>query len=237
MGKIPMKTIAVILAGGIGSRFGAGMPKQMVPLDDKPILRHTLEAFAHNARIDSIVVVAHMDIIQGVHQWIPHIKTPTTVIQGGTHTRLDSTYEAVQYLRNFCRPDDKILCHDSVRPFVSQRIIQDCVDALDTYDAITVGVPMVDTLMHVQGGTIQSVPNRADYMAMQTPQGFRFGILQDAYKTYDTTTDGDYTDDCGFVRAKIPHIHVGIVQGEPSNIKITTHADLYVADGIYQNSQ
>lgn len=226
-----MQNIAVILAGGIGIRFGADIPKQMVFLDKHPIVMHTVHAFVKSPKIDRIVVVSHVDILGQVTDLVGNISDkPIDVIQGGKNTRLDSTYNAVKFLN--CCDTDKILIHDGVRPLVSQRIIQDCIYGLDTYDAVCVGGAITDTLMCVQGGCITHVPDRSAYMHMQTPQGFRYHIIRDAYATYDPNTDILYTDDCGYMMAKMPHIQVGIVLGDKINIKITTPDDMTIVQDI-----
>ncbi len=230
-----MQNIGVILAGGTGTRFGGDVPKQMVDLAGKPIIWHTVMAFARCAKIaeiakiDHMVVVCQPDILDAVQKMVADIvHMPIDVIRGGAGTRLDSTCHAVRFLDTICDDADKILFHDSVRPLVSPRIISDCLYALDSCDAITVGVPVTDTLMHIEGGSIRTIPNRSEYMHMQTPQGFRFHIIKQAYQMYDPVVDGHYTDDCGLVMAKLPHVHIGIVLGDENNVKITTPKDLDV---------
>lgn len=228
-----MQNIAVILAGGTGTRFGGNTPKQMVYLNEQLIIMHTINAFVKSAKINRIVVVCHTDILRAVTDLVSDIsEKPIDVIQGGKNTRLDSTHMAVQFLHNICDDEDKVLFHDSVRPLVSQQIIQDCIYGLDPHDAICVGLPATDTLMCVQGGGIDHVPDRSEYMHMQTPQGFRYHIIRDAHTTYDPHTDISYTDDCGYMMAKLPHVQVGIVLGDKTNIKITTPSDLAIAQNI-----
>ncbi len=228
-----MQNIAVLLAGGMGKRFGGNTPKQMLLLKGVPILRHTIQAFIKSKKFDRIVVVCHPHIIHAVTDMVADICIPSLdIIQGGGYSRCDSTYKAVQFLQPICDDMDKIIVHDGVRPMVTGRIINDCIHALDPYDAITVGVPSIDSVMRVQGGVIESVPNRADYMRMQTPQGFRFHIIHAAYMAYAPSTDGQYTDDCGVVMAKCPIVKIGIVLGDENNIKITTPKDIKIAENI-----
>lgn len=230
-----MKNIAVILSGGSGSRFGGALPKQFTKLAGKAVIEYTIDVFEQSEFIDEILIVAQsahiertLDIIKN-NQW----NKVSRIITGGQE-RLDSTYSALTALKE---NDEscKILFHDAVRPLVTQRIIQDCIEALDKFDAIDVVIPSADTIVEVyDDGCISNIPNRSTMRRGQTPQGFKLGVIQEAYKRAIEEGRKQFTCDCGVVRAMLPHIRVATVAGDDRNIKVTYPMDLFIAEKFLQ---
>ena len=159
-----MYNLAVILAGGIGSRVGGEKPKQLLPLaDGRSILEHSVDAFEDSPFIDEIAVVMHPDWINTMEQ----LRQTNTwhklsrIIPGGKE-RWESSYNAI---KAFCSPSlvgrdgVGLLLHDAARPFVSQRIIADVCKALEKHEAVTVAVPVTDTLYEVLNNEVQAVKN------------------------------------------------------------------------------
>ncbi|MGP5405687.1 D-ribitol-5-phosphate cytidylyltransferase [Psychrobacter celer] len=230
-----MKNIAVILSGGSGSRFGGALPKQFTKLAGKAVIEYTIDVFEQSECIDEVLIVAQsahiertLDIIKN-NQW----NKVSRVITGGQE-RLDSTYSALTALKE---NDDscKILFHDAVRPLVTQRIIQDCIESLDKFDAIDVVIPSADTIVEVyDDGCISNIPNRSTMRRGQTPQGFKLGVIQEAYKRAIEEGRKQFTCDCGVVRAMLPHVRVATVAGDDRNIKVTYPMDLFIAEKFLQ---
>lgn len=216
-------TIAILLAGGSGSRFGADRPKQFLEVDGRTVLEHSIRAFHRSPLVDEIVIITRADFVdevRGIAAGYPKV----THVRPGGRERYHSTLSALEVCT---APDDLLLIHDAVRPLVSEAIIRRCVEALSTYDAVGVAVPSTDTIVRVDGNDciVESLP-RASLRNMQTPQGFRQRILRRAFDLGLQDPAFAPTDDCGVVRRYLPQVPVRIVEGEVTNIKITYPKDL-----------
>jgi len=220
-----MRNIAVILAGGTGSRAGAGVPKQFRRLEDgRTSLEACVQAFAASRSISEIVVVMHPDHIAQAQQLLRD--KAVTIIAGGSE-RWESSRNAIRHLATL-QEEANILLHDCARPFVSQRIIDDVCRALETHEAVTMAVPMTDTLYKVESlkWKVESIPPRSEYMRAQTPQAFRLSLIERAYRLALSDPDGvAATDDCGIVNKYIPEQPIYIVEGEEANRKLTYASD------------
>lgn len=226
-----MRNIAVILAGGIGSRVGGETPKQLLPLaDGRSILEHSIDAFEASPSIDEIAVVMHPDHISSLQKLCQSNRWQklTKIIPGGAE-RWESSYNAIKACTESANLDEplSLLLHDAARPFVSQRIIADVCQALETHEAVTVAVPVTDTIYEVWSNEVQEVKNRRDFMRAQTPQAFHLHLIAEAFedaiqKGYITAV----TDDVAVLKAFNPSIPVFIVPGEESNKKITYPEDI-----------
>lgn len=223
-----MKHIAIILAGGIGSRVGGQTPKQLLPLQDgRSILEHSIDAFEQAPCIDEIAVVMHPDFMEEARQLCErnNWQKVQKIIPGGNE-RWESSWHAI--LAYMEESGASLWLHDAARPFVSQRILADVAEALKEHEAVTVAVPVTDTLYKVESGKrkVESVPSRSEYMRAQTPQAFHLDVLADAYMR---ALEADYnmaTDDAGIVRKFAPKHPIYIVAGEEANKKITYKEDL-----------
>lgn len=217
------KVIAILLAGGSGSRFGSDCPKQFLEVNGKTILEHSICAFHRSTLIDEIVIVTRKDFVQEVRH-IASIYPKVSHVCPGGKERYHSTLSALEV----CTDDnDLLLIHDAVRPMVSEAIISRCVAALQDYDAIGVAIPSTDTIVRVdqEGRIVETLP-RTLLRNMQTPQGFRRGVLRKAFDIGLQDENFSPTDDCGVVRKYLPEIPVRIVEGDARNIKITYPSDL-----------
>ncbi|MCM1320696.1 MAG: 2-C-methyl-D-erythritol 4-phosphate cytidylyltransferase [Bacteroides sp.] len=132
------------------------------------------------------------------------------------------------------QPLVKILLHDAARPFVSKQIISGCIRALDDYQAAGTAVKTTDTIAQSDSGgrTIETILDRTLLYNFQTPQAFHLPVILSAYRAAYADAAFNPTDDCGVVRAYMPHIPVGIVNGSPLNFKITTPFDFFLAERI-----
>lgn len=220
-----MKNIAIILAGGSGSRFGADMPKQFLQVAGKMIIEHTIDAFERHPMIDEIAIVSRADYMEEMREMVKkdgYVKV-THVLQGGKE-RYHSSLAAIEA---FTDDDDNLLIHDGVRPLVSERIISDCVNALAEYEAVDVAVPTTDTIIELnEDGSIARIPQRRLLRNAQTPQCFRRRVIAGAFRLALQDPDFFPTDDCSIVLKYMPEVAIKVVDGEPSNIKVTYKSDL-----------
>lgn len=235
MATVLSKVQAIILAGGAGQRFGGEIPKQFVKIAGSTVLEHTLRQFDRCKLIDSIVIVVHQNWTSYVKELLGKSRygKAITVVAGGS-TRQESSWIGIQ---SCDRDTEKVLLHDAIRPFVSQRILQDTVRALDLYDAVDVAIPCADTIVQVGNeGDVSDIPKRRHLMRGQTPQGFRKSVIEEGYRRYFSESEPmEVTDDCGIIRHyDLAKIHV--VCGEERNIKITYPEDIYLADKLFQIS-
>ena len=228
------KNIAVILAGGSGSRFGReDTPKQFLKVAGKKVIEHTIDVFEHNELIDEIAVVTRPEFISDIEQMVVnnHYAKVRKILQGGKE-RYHSSLSAINAYMN---DDDNLIFHDAVRPLVNDRIIDDCVKALEKYEAVDVAIPVADTIIQVdEKDCIQTIPARATLRSGQTPQCFKRGVIHKAYEIALQDPQFVTTDDCGVVRKYLPNVPVFVVKGEVFNMKITYKEDLFLVDKLFQ---
>jgi len=228
------KIHSIILAGGVGDRFHFPIPKQFSKISGKTILEHTVDIFEKNQVIDNIIIVCNPNYRALVENLIMKNKyRKVSKILNGGETRKESSYIGIMSIEN---DDDLVLIHDAVRPFLSDRIIYDCVKALNTYDAVDVAILADDTIIKVSDDNlIEDIPVRRFLRRGQTPQGFKVGLIKKAHlmSFNDLTVDKEVTDDCGLIiRYKLADVYV--VEGDRLNIKLTYPEDMYLADRVFQ---
>jgi 2-C-methyl-D-erythritol 4-phosphate cytidylyltransferase len=224
------RTVAVVLAGGVGERMGAGRPKQLMEVGGRPILAHAVHAFdAHPGIGEVVVVMAPGHLREAAAIAAPFGKT-AAVIEGGA-TRTASTVAALRLLED--RPGDvRVLFHDAARPFVDRPVIDRVLDALDDGEAVAVGVPSSDTIVVVEDGTVASMPPRETLTRFQTPQGFRLGTIRKAYELALADPGLRATDDCGIVHRYLPDVPIRVVAGSERNLKVTQPLDAVIAEHL-----
>ncbi len=229
-------TYVEILAGGKGTRMGnTEMPKQFLQLGTKPIFIHTLEQFLLNHNIDKVILccpkawISHAkDIIE---KYIPN-RERIVVVEGGS-SRNETIMNGCKYIEeNYgVKEEDIIITHDAVRPFVTQRIILDNIEATKKYGAVDTAIPATDTIITSQNGsTIKEVPLRSEMYQGQTPQSFKIKDLMEVYHSLTEDEKNILTDACKMFVMKNRDVH--IVEGEVYNLKITTLHDLKIAEAI-----
>lgn len=228
-----MKNIAVILAGGVGSRMGGQLPKQFLEIKGRPMICYAIDAFNCHAMIDELAVVVHpqwcnyMEEIAASCRWDKLKK----IIKGGDERYL-SSYNAVKAYSD--QPDDtNLLLHDAARPWVSECIITRVVEALRKHEAVGVAVPSTDTVWEVCPGFgrqqdyyVARIPERKFMWRAQTPQGFRLPLIAEAYRIALSDPAFTATDDCGVVHRYMPEVNIHVVKGERENIKVTHPEDM-----------
>ena len=229
---------AAILAGGTGSRMGVSdMPKQFLELEGKPILNHTVEKFLPHPRFEKILVLppaAWMEHTREILRKFTGDNDRVEVVEGGS-TRNETIMNAIAYIeRNYGLDDDTVIVtHDSVRPFVTHRIIEENIDAALNSGACDTVIPATDTIVEGEGGAITAIPDRRRMYQGQTPQSFRAKELREVYTSLTESEKAVLTD-----AAKILVIKgrpVALVSGETYNIKITYPYDLRIARSLLKD--
>ncbi len=207
-------------------RMGGDKPKQFLKIKEKPIVIHSLYAFQKHSLIDEIILVINEKFCKEFEALLQQYSfSKLKAITVGGKERSDSSRNALQ----FVEPDatTKVLIHDAVRPFVSEQIITNVIEALDAYQTVNVGIPATDTILVAnEQQEIESMPPRQTIFLAQTPQGFRADIIHKAYEKASKDPDFIATDDCGVVHRYFPEIPIKIVEGSVENRKITFPSDL-----------
>jgi 2-C-methyl-D-erythritol 4-phosphate cytidylyltransferase len=223
----------VVLAGGVGARMGFSLPKQLIKIAGKPVVEHTIEALNDSPDIDEIIVMmtpGHLDPILSIRSSGKYPKL-TRVLEGGAD-RNQTTQLAIQELGD---DEVKVLFHDAVRPFIDQRIIRDCVRALDEHGAVDTAIPSADTIIEVSDDSfIVDVPARSKLRRGQTPQGFRLSAIRAAYDLARLDPAFTATDDCTVVLRYTPEVKIAVVAGSDENMKVTEPIDIAMADKLFQ---
>lgn len=235
-----MVNIAVILAGGSGTRMGLGRPKQFLMMAGRTILEHSVSAFVDNGSIDHVIIVSNVDFttdveaIVATHHAAGEWDKVRAVIGGGRE-RSDSSVNALRYIEDvlFANGGEalaaggvNVLFHDAVRPLVDQRIIADVCKALEVSEAVNVTLPVVDTIVRVEEDRMAGIVDRSTLQRVQTPQGFRLGTIAEAYRRALADPDFRATDDCGVVMRYVPEVPVAVVRGSENNLKLTYRDDI-----------
>jgi ribitol-5-phosphate 2-dehydrogenase (NADP+) / D-ribitol-5-phosphate cytidylyltransferase len=229
-----LRNVAVVLAGGTGTRVGLSIPKQLIKVAGRPIIEHTIGTLQASPDIDEIIVLmtpGHLDAVRAILR--PGGYPKVTQVLEGADTRNGTTQRALDALG----PDEcNVLFHDAVRPLLSQRVITDCVAALEQYEAVDTAIPSADTIIEVDedGRTIQDVLKRSRLRRGQTPQGFRLSVIRRAYEAAAQDPDFEATDDCTVVLRYVPQVPIAVVTGDERNMKVTEPIDVYLADRLFQ---
>lgn len=218
---------ALLLMGGTGERFGDSLPKQFHLLGDKRVYLHTLEMFRKTAVFDEILLVCHPDWINLVREEVPDLR----VVAGGA-TRQESSFIGLQ---NFSPPPEIVVIHDAVRPFVTEEILRNNIEAAIQHGAADTCIPSTDTLVHApRGHQIKAIPLREEYLRGQTPQTFRYSCILAAHCAAQKSGTTQATDDCKLVLQQ--GLSVFIVPGSECNMKITTAWDLQIAKFLHERN-
>ena len=221
---LPMNKYAIIVAGGKGLRMGGELPKQFIPVEGRPVLMRTLDAFhACDASIQLILVLPRdhqpywRELCAQYQFAVPH-----RIADGGA-TRFHSVQSGLSLVD---APEALVAVHDGVRPFVSPEVISRCYAEADAHGAVVPVIPVVETVRQLVGEGSKTVARDA-YRLVQTPQTFRATLLRRAYE--QPYTDA-FTDDASVVEAL--GSAVSLVDGNRENIKLTTPFDLIVAKAL-----
>jgi 2-C-methyl-D-erythritol 4-phosphate cytidylyltransferase len=225
-----MQVFAILPAAGLGTRMAGPKPKQFLILDGMPILIHSLRAFAAVERITAIYVAVRKPEVERVEAQIAEygFSERVKVVEGGDK-RQESVAHALAALP--AEADDVVLVHDAVRPLIDAATIERTIDAVIETGAAIVGMPAIDTIKQVErtahGALITATIPREFVVLAQTPQGFRYGLLQSAFA--EAEADGFVGTDEASLVERAGH-SVAVVHGSQVNLKITQPGDLELAE-------
>lgn len=228
--------VAVIIAGGVGSRFGANIPKQFVEVNGKPIIEYTLKVFQNAKFINKIVVVC----ISGWIDYISNIKekcdlTKLTGIIVGGETRFYSILKGITFLEPELESDDIVILHDAVRPCVTCEMLKQSISVASKFGASLSVAPCFDTMFVSNTGlSVDKVYPREKLFKGQTPESMKYGVAFKSYKYAEKK--GIYIDSPTALLMQLG-VPVGLAIGNQSNIKITTPEDIDIFRTILENSR
>ncbi len=220
------KINVIIVGGGLGRRMQSNQPKQFLPLKDKSILQHTLEAFHSFDPTFSYTIVLPKENIDfwKNHVRIKKISIPHEVIAGGEE-RFHSVKNALHSMA-VSNEKDIVMVHDAVRPFVSKQTLKNCLAGVYEKGNAIPAIEVNDSV-RVITATGSDTINRAMVRRIQTPQCF---LLSEMKKAYEQEFNPKFTDDASV--AESIGIKINLVEGNPENIKITTPFDLKLAESF-----
>ncbi|MCM1578479.1 MAG: 2-C-methyl-D-erythritol 4-phosphate cytidylyltransferase [Ruminococcus sp.] len=221
-----------ILAGGTGSRMGNyTVPKQFLPLNEKPMAVHIIEKFLVHDEIDHVIVGVNANWIEYMRslqmKYFPNVEA-VTVVEGGSDR--NSTILAIirEAKRMGGAADDIIVTHDSVRPFVTLKMISDNISAAEKFGVCDTVIPATDTIVYSEDNIqITDIPIRSKVYQGQTPQSFRIGLFEKVYSEMTAEELSILTDACKMFMIKGYKVHM--VEGSVTNIKITYPFDYKMA--------
>ena len=228
--------IAVIFAGGSGVRFGAGIPKQFLEINGRPIIVHTLMLFQRHHKIDKIYMAVLEDYIPHMEKLVEefHITKVEKIVPGGD-TAQDSIYNGLLAAAEENPGDSVVLIHDGVRPFVAYDVITKNIEGvLKNGNAITCTSCFETILISEDGEKVGSVPYRKNTFAAQAPQSFYLkdiiGYHEQIQKRPERYTD--MVDACTIITTL--GVEANMIPGNRGNIKVTTPEDVYIFRALIQ---
>ncbi len=215
---------AVVVAAGRGERLGAPVNKVLLPLGGKPVLRHSLEAFEEHPDVDLVAVVGAPGELDALRKAARGLMKCAFFVEGGPSRQ----HSVMNGLRALPLRHVPVLVHDGARPFLSARLISDCVASVWQYGSGVASLPLTDTVKQLSGEGL-TTPDRSRLRAVQTPQAFFLDELLEAYEA--AFADGcSLTDDAGAMERLGKEVR--LVMGDRTNIKITEGADLLFARAL-----
>lgn len=230
------KNIAIIFAGGSGARMGAGLPKQFLEVNGKPIIIHTLDIFEEHPQIDEIYIACKEDYIAKLRKYIKRymISKVVDVVPGG-NTGQDSIYNALLAAAKNNTGDAVVLIHDGVRPCITKELIDENLESVRTYGSAVTCTPMFETpIISKDKKTVQDVVPRSEFYTAQAPQCFG---LEEVLKAHETIRKENpkyegIVDTCTLMKKMGKEVM--LVSGPRGNIKVTTPEDLYTFRAMIQ---
>lgn len=222
MSKAAGGVVAIVVGAGSGSRMGA--EKTFLDMAGRPVITWPVEVLQQNKHVSEIILVLHNNNVdEGKCLAADQGWSKVTHVCAGGKLRQDSVRKGLEFIRD-C---ELVLVHDAARPFLTDKLIDDGIEAADSTGSAAAAVPVKDTIKQVDDdGIVSATLPRSRLMAVQTPQVFRYKILKDAY----AALDGEVTDDAAAVERI--GLKVKLYAGDYDNIKITTREDLVLAEII-----
>src|SRR5580765_6782824 len=212
---------AILAAGGRGLRLGHSQPKQLLEIAGRPILERSVSLLQEHPDVDEVIVALPEELVENPPAYLLNASKPLRVVAGGAR-RQDSVAAAFRLVADRA---DVVVIHDAARPFASRSLIARTIAAAAESGAALAALEARDTVKAVSGGVVNATLDRRTIFLAQTPQAFRRDVLRDAL-----AVNGDATDEAALAE-RAGHA-VRIVEGEASNIKVTTPEDLVIAEAI-----
>ena len=232
--RIVFMNTVLIFAGGSGTRMNSrARPKQFLQFYGKELIIHTLENFQNHPEIDSIVVVCIEDWILYLEKLLSkyEIDKVKKIVPGG-RTGQESIYNGLCAIKEFSKPNDIVLVHDGVRPFVNENLISDCIKTVkEKGSAITV-TPAIETIVTLEDGRIKTITDRSKCFHAKAPQCFYVDELFEAHKKAINDGNLNMIDSASLMKFYGHELYT--VLGNFDNIKITTPADFYTFKALYE---
>jgi len=203
---------AIIVSAGRGDRFGDKTPKQFIKIKNKEILQYSVETFLNHPKIHNVIIVCHPS-------WINHAKKKypqCQIVEGGDNRKTS----CLNGLNAIMKETEIVLIHDAVRPFVTEKIISNCLEALITYDACAPITPSIDSLVSWDGKKASSI-DRSKIFSIQTPQCFKIKLIKNILNSNIIDTD-----EIGTLLKLYPKSKIAFINGDINNKKITHTNDL-----------
>lgn len=218
-------SIAIVLAGGVGSRTGLDIPKQFLKINDKEIIAYTLESFQNASKIEKIVIVSLKDYFDEIKLIVEryNISKFAGIVENGS-TRQKSVFNALKYLETLAKEDDIVLIHDGIRAMVSSKLIDKCVEETKIFKATTLAQKSLNTIVYSEDNNIEKFIDRNFVYNVQTPQSFEYKLIYDSHKK--ATNNEGVTDDTQIAMLNGYKVH--IIQNDEPNLKLTTKQDIAI---------
>jgi 2-C-methyl-D-erythritol 4-phosphate cytidylyltransferase len=221
-----LRIALLIPAGGVGTRMGTSTPKQFLRMGRRSILEATLAHFHAPPLVHEIVIALPGRHIARARRLLGGVRRPRPRLVVGGATRQESVWRALQ--ADLDPATDIVVVHDGVRPFISRDLVRRVVRAATAHGAAICALPIAETVKRVRDEVVEATLDRSELWAVQTPQAFRYPLLREAHEK--AGRDGFVGTDEAMLVERLGH-PVRVVRGLPSNIKITTPADLRRAQG------
>lgn len=229
-----MGNIAIVFAGGSGTRMGSPVPKQFLELNGKPVLAHTLELFQRHERIDAIYLVVNDDYRTQAEALCAECRIDKLRgIAPGGESAQDSIYSGLKFVQERESSDSVVLLHDGVRPYVKPEVITANIEAVEKFGSAITYTPCYETIvLSKDGSRIDSIPFRRESYTAQAPQSFRLGDIIAVHDEIRSRPGGytDMVDQATMCFALGKDVH--LVPGNRGNIKITTREDIVILEGL-----
>lgn len=214
------KVTAIILVAGNSTRYGQNRNKNFEVINERTVLSYSLNEFDKNQYIDNIIIAVKEDEMQRVEKIVNAentIKNVNLVIGG--NSRKESVYNCIT-----ATDSDIVIIHDGARPLIKKEYINKCIESMDKFEGVTIGVKSKDTIKITDdNGIVIDTTKRSNTWIIQTPQCFNRNILLKMHEKY---MNEEVTDDCGLL--EMDNYKIKIIEGDYTNIKITTFGDLNI---------
>lgn len=229
----PVNNYVLLMMGGVGSRFGAEMPKQFTMIDDRPLFSYILKRLLELDFVAGVIVVTNASYMAFTFEWIRRLRLSVLAVVEGGGTRSESVFNGLKALRGIADSDDVVLMHDATHPYVDVEGTRRVADMVSLFGSATLASLNYDTTYRIDAdNNVVSVIPRKEVVAGASPEGFRFGQIYDIY----ATTPKDEMEKMTSVGAiALAHgIPLKVVPSSVLNLKITYPGDMELFQELYK---